>query len=52
MIWLQILAAMTLIYLLFGLGVAIIRITIHDMPWQLFLLTILIWPSVCLDDWR
>lgn len=49
MIWLQILAAMTL---LFGLGVAIIRITIHDMPWQLFLLTILIWPSVYLDDWR
>ena len=35
-----------MVYLLVGLGVAFVRITAHDMPWQLFVFTIIFWPSM------
>ena len=48
MIWLQAVAAIALVYLLAGLLVAIVRISAHDMPWQLFVFTILLWPALWL----
>lgn len=47
--WLQIFLALALIYLLVGLLVAIVRLSAHDMPWQLFVFTIVFWPSVWLE---
>lgn len=32
------------IYFAIGLVVAFIRISIHDMPWQLFVFTAIFWP--------
>ncbi len=46
--WLQILLAMAVIYLLAGLLVAIARLSAHDMPWRLFLFTIILWPALWL----
>jgi len=48
--WLQVLVAVTFIYLLVGLLVAIVRISAHDMPWQLFVFTIVFWPSMWLSE--
>lgn len=48
MIWLQFSLAIAAAYLLVGLLVAIVRISVHDMPWQLFAFTIIFWPSLWL----
>lgn len=48
-IWFQILLAALAFYLLVGLLVAIVRISAHDMPWQLFVFTIICWPSMWMD---
>lgn len=48
MIWLKILAAVGIVYLLIGLLAAVARIMAHDMPWQLFVFTILFWPTLFL----
>lgn len=46
MTWLYILlAAVAAIYLLIGLFVAFVRASAHDIPWQLFVFTIVFWPS-------
>lgn len=46
MIWLQILGAVAVVYLLIGLLVAVVRIMNHDMPWQLFVFSWLFWPTL------
>ena len=46
--WFQICLAVLAPYMLVGLLVAIARITAHDMPWQLFVFTIIFWPSLWL----
>lgn len=33
------------IYLLIGLLIAVARISAHDMPWQIFVFTVIFWPS-------
>lgn len=49
MIWLQILGAVAVVYLLIGLLVAVVRIMAHDMPWPLFVFTWLFWPTLWFD---
>lgn len=49
MIWLHILLAVAVIYLLIGLFIAILRISGHDMPWQLFVFTIIFWPTIWMN---
>jgi hypothetical protein len=44
-----ILLAAGLLYLFVGVVVATVRISAHDMPWQLFVFTIIFWPSMWLD---
>lgn len=42
-------SVMALVYFVLGVIVASIRIMIHDMPWQLFVFTIIFWPVAWLD---
>lgn len=50
MIWLQILGAVAVVYLLIGLGIAVVRtLAIEFMPWPLFVFTWLFWPSLWFD---
>lgn len=46
MTWLQIIFALSMLYVLVGVLVAVVRISAHDMPWPLFVFTILFWPSM------
>lgn len=46
MMWLKLGGAAAVLYLLVGIVVAVARIGAHDMPWQLFVFTVLFWPSV------
>ena len=46
MICLQILAAVTVIYLLVGLLVAVVRFSAHDVPWAVFAFTVIFWPTL------
>lgn len=48
MTWVQISLAVVVLYLVVGLGVAIVRASAHDMPWQPFVFTIILWPSLWL----
>lgn len=48
MIW-TILGALVAVYLLLGLIVATLRILAHDMPWPLFVFTVLLWPTLWFD---
>lgn len=38
-------AAAVTIYLLIGVLVAFVRMSAHDMPWQLFVFTVIFWPT-------
>lgn len=46
LVFLQLFWTLIALYLLVGLLVAIVRISAHDMPWQLFVFTIVFWPSM------
>lgn len=47
-LWVQIPIIFLIIYLFMGLVIAIVRITAHDMPWPLFVFTIIFWPTLWL----
>ena len=46
--WTTILLTVMVWYLSVGVLVAVARIMAHDMPWQLFVFTIIFWPALWL----